>query len=290
MPQTLTQIKTSLSAFGLRPKHRLGQNFLHDHNKLRAVVQAADIQPGQTVLEVGAGTGTLSELLLEAGANLVAVEVDRDLEALLQQRLSVYSPRATLLIADALAGKHQLNPLVTQAVRGMINNATEHTPHTPPSFKLVANLPYNIASPLLANLATQGADGVAMSDAVVMVQREVADRLCAAPGGKAYGPLGILLQAICHVETVATVSAECFWPKPKVGSAVVRLKRRTPPMTDNTDALRHTLQRLFSQRRKKISTTLGRDQKLPEGVDPSDRPQRLSVEQLVAISRCLKQA
>ena len=161
----------------------------------------------------------MSELLLEAGARLVAVEVDRDLEAMLQQCLSVYGPRATLLIGDALAGKHQLNPLVTQVVRDAVNAAD-----TTPSFKLVANLPYNIASPLLANLATQGAHGLVMSDAVVMVQREVADRLCASPGGKAYGPLGILLQAMCHVETVATVSAGCFWPKPKVGSAIVPVK------------------------------------------------------------------
>ena len=325
MPQTLTEIKTLLSAHGLRPKHKFGQNFLHDGNQMRRIMDAAAIAPRDVVLEVGPGTGALTERLLDAGADVVAVEIDPQLEPVLRHRLgsaldrwvtdggnSASEPHqnnpgddpeampeggdndaaeswkacggeggeggATLLIADVLAGKHRINPAVTAAVDARRGGRP---------FKLIANLPYNVASPLLANLVV---DQPAMSDAVVMIQKEVADRLAAPPGGKDYGPLGILIQALCEVRTVGTLAPGCFWPPPKVASAVVHLRRRATPLTDDPAALSATLQRLFTRRRKQLGAILGRDTPLPDGIDPNARPESLSVEQLVALSRSLPRA
>jgi len=230
MAQNLSQIKALLGAFGLRPKHRFGQNFLHDAGKMSAIVDAARINSGDVVLEVGAGTASLSCLLLDAGASLIAVEVDDDLAPILQQQLAPYGDRAKLLIEDVLSGKHQLNPAVDAA----LDQVAE--------FKLVANLPYNVASPLIGNLVT---DYQRMSMAVVSIQREVADRLAASPGCKAYGPLGILVQAMCRIEQITMLPPGCFWPRPKVDSLAVRLTRRDKPLTDDPRALSGMLQSCF---------------------------------------------
>jgi 16S rRNA (adenine1518-N6/adenine1519-N6)-dimethyltransferase len=269
MAQNLTEIKTLLEAWDLRPKHRLGQNFLHDANKMAAIVNAASILPGQVVLEVGAGTGALSERLLDAGAELIAVEMDQHLEPILRQRLADYAGRVNLLMTDVLASKHKLSPVVAEAL-GAVS-----------ALKLVANLPYSIASPLIANLLL---DYPQMTLAVVTVQREVAQRMLASPGSKAYGPLGILVQSLCCVEPVTKLSPACFWPRPKVESQVLRLCRRDVPLTSDPQALARLLQQLFSSRRKQLGTILGRDRPWPEGVQPSQRPEQLSVEQLIALS------
>lgn len=282
MAQTLNDIKALLESHGLRPKHSLGQNFLHDANQMRRILAAAKPREGDLVLEVGPGTGALSEWVLEAGATLVAVEIDRDLEPILRDRVA---PRATrpgqfeLVVDDVLEGKHAVNPRVIEALR-RASNTPDGAPLPP--FKLIANLPYHVASPLLANLVI---DHPSMSLAVVMIQREVADRLTAPPGGKDYGPLGVLIQAMCEVDRVATLSPGCFWPPPTIDSAVVRLRRRAVPLTDDPARLGATLHRVFSQRRKQLGAILGREAPLPPGVDRTWRAERLSVEQLVALSR-----
>ncbi|MEO1237329.1 MAG: 16S rRNA (adenine(1518)-N(6)/adenine(1519)-N(6))-dimethyltransferase RsmA [Planctomycetota bacterium] len=274
MAQTLTEIKQLLAAHGLRPKHKFGQNFLHDGNHMRRILDAADLSAGDVVLEVGPGTGALTERLLDAGARVVAVEVDGDLEPVLRQRLGkeAEAGRFTLIVDDVLAGKHEVNPAVLAAVAEQAAGR---------GFKLIANLPYNVASPLLANLVV---DQMSMSDAVVMIQKEVADRLSAAPGSKAYGPLGVLIEALCEVRPVGVLPPSCFWPAPKVASAVVHLRRRTRPMTDDPAALSAVLHELFTKRRKQLGAILGRDAELPPGVSPTARPETLTVEQLVALA------
>lgn len=279
MSQTLSQIKALLGAHGLHPKHRLGQNFLHDHNKLNAICQAARIQRGQIVLEVGGGTGTLCLALLDQGAQLVIVEADPDLEPILLQQLDSYGDRYQLIIADVLAGKHELNPQVIQALCHAGKPAGD-LKQVPP-FKLVANLPYNTASPLIANLVS---DYPAMSLAVITIQREVADRLLAPPGGKQYGPLGILVQAMCKVEKITSMPPSCFWPQPQVESTAVRLTRLAEPLTDDPKNLSQMLQRVFSQRRKQLGAILGKDFPMPVGINPRLRPQDLSIAQLVALA------
>lgn len=269
MSQTLSQIKALLRNHGLRPKKRLGQNFLHDGNQMARIVSAAQLEPGEPVLEVGPGTGNLSLRLLERGVKLLAVEADRDLKPILEQVLPLgCEERVLLIMGDILAGKHQLNSAVLQAMGTT-------------SFKLVANLPYNVASPLLANLVAD----YPMRLAVVTVQHEVAQRLCAGPGTKSYGPLGVLVQAMCEVEPISHLSPSCFWPAPEVESMVLRLKRRDRPLTEQPHRLAKLTHRLFNQRRKQIGSILGRADELPAGINSSARPEQLEVEQLITLAQ-----
>jgi 16S rRNA (adenine1518-N6/adenine1519-N6)-dimethyltransferase len=266
MAQTLSDIKQLLADHGLRPKKKFGQNFLHDGNHMAKIMDAAQLAPGDTVLEVGPGTGALTERLVEAGANVVAVEIDRDMEPILQARLG---EKITLHIGDALDGKHAINAEVLKLLGDK-------------SYKLIANLPYNIASPLMANLAI---DHLNMTGMVVMIQKEVADRLLSPPGTKAYGPLGVLIQALFEVQRVGVLKPGCFYPPPSIDSAVVAMHRRAQPLCEDAKALGELLHKLFSKRRKQLGSILGRDVQLPEGVEITMRPEQLSVEQLCELTR-----
>lgn len=269
MAQILSEIKGMLAEHGLRPKKKFGQNFLHDGNQMRRILDAAEVAPGDVVLEVGPGTGALTERLLDAGARVIAVEIDRDLEPILRERAKPWADRIALHFGNALAGKHDLSPEVIALLGGK-------------PFKLIANLPYNIASPLLANLCV---DHPAMSAAVVMIQKEVADRLTADPGCKDYGPLGIVVRAMCEVRTVGVLPPSCFWPAPTIASAVVKLTRRAEPLTDDPAALSALLQTLFSKRRKQLGAILGRNVDWPEEIEPTQRPETLTVQQLIELTR-----
>lgn len=285
MAQTLSQIKELLSSHGLFPKHRFGQNFLHDASKMQAILDAAAITPGDLVMEVGPGTGALTTRLLDAGAKVAMVEIDGDLTPILHELVTAHSAQTALLTADILQGKHTINPdaiaLLKQLGQGDTATSDATTSDATPPFKLIANLPYHVASPLIANLV---ADHPAMTGAVVMVQKEVAQRLKAAPGGKDYGALGILVQAMCHVKVVATLPPGCFWPSPSIDSMVVWLERRQTPLTDDPHKLSALLQKLFQQRRKQLGSILGRDRAFPEGIEPNQRPEQLKVEQFVTLA------
>jgi 16S rRNA (adenine1518-N6/adenine1519-N6)-dimethyltransferase len=270
MAQTLTEIKQLLADHGLHPKKRFGQNFLHDGNQMRRIMEAAGVERDELIVEVGPGTGALSERLAEAGARLVCVEIDRELEPILQQRLvEPYGERVQLYFGDVLAGKHELNRQVVELIGGR-------------PFKLVANLPYNVASPLLANLAIDHGN---MTLAIVMIQKEVAERLTAGPGGKDYGPLTVIIGAMCEVGRVGVLSPSCFWPQPQVESAVVRMVRRQTALTDDPHGLSRLVGKLFSKRRKQLGTILGRERVLPAGIDAAARPETLTIEQLCELAR-----
>ena len=268
-PQTIAEVRERLRRHGLSPRHSLGQNFLHDANKLRQLLELADIQPGQRILEVGPGTGVLTELMLEAGARVLAVELDRGLEPLLRETLARYGDRFELVIRDVLAGKHAIHPDIVQRLGGE-------------PFQLVANLPYQIASPLLAELATHHRN---CTRGLAMVQREVADRLTAQPGTKQYGPLTVNIRAQCEVRRVMTLRPGCFFPPPSVDSAVVELVRRETPATDDPDRLAAFLHKLFSKRRKQIGAILCRDRDWPDGVEPTMRPEQLDIATLAALAQ-----
>jgi 16S rRNA (adenine1518-N6/adenine1519-N6)-dimethyltransferase len=188
--QTQSEIRAILAAHGISPKHRFGQNFLVDHNLLRRLVDASEIGVGSLVLEIGPGTGTMSEELLARGAELVAVELDRDMAAILRERLSG-DPRFTLFEGDCLDGKRALNADVLTHFAGR-------------PFTLVANLPYQAASPVMAICA-----GMPQClGQFVTVQREVGDRLRAAVGTGEYGPLTIIVQAFAEVEQLAIARSD----------------------------------------------------------------------------------
>lgn len=237
---------------------------------------------GKVVLEVGPGTGVLSAALLNRGVHLLAVEIDAELAPLLTDVTRPFNDRCTLLFGDVLASKHRLAEPVADALRGMgVEGAM-------PPFQLVANLPYTIATPLIVNLVI---DWPTMAGAVVMVQREMADRLDATVGTADYGPVSVIVQATCHVTRVGEVPAACFWPVPKVDSTIVQLTRREIPRTTNPTRLAAVARHLFAQRRKQLGSIVRRQfpgQSLPDIVDSAARPQDLTVDQVVALAKALE--
>ncbi|MCB9845339.1 MAG: ribosomal RNA small subunit methyltransferase A [Phycisphaeraceae bacterium] len=264
--QTLGEIRELLAAHGLAPRHALGQNFLIDHNLIRRLVDRAGVGAGDVVLEVGPGTGTLTEELLARGCEVVACELDRGLAALLRGRLGV-DARFTLVEGDCLAGKRSLNRDLVDALDGR-------------RFALVANLPYGAASPLISTLLLEHRGCAGMW---VTIQREVAEKLAAAPGSKAYGPLSVLVWATCEVSSVATLPPECFWPRPDVTSAMVELRRLERARCEAVAGLLEFCRVVFGQRRKQLGSLLGRDGPWIEGVSATSRAEGLTPEQILRL-------
>jgi len=249
--QTARQIRQLLADAGLSPRRRFGQNFLIDGNLMARLLDLADPLDGVTVLEVGPGTGSLTEELLARGLAVVAVEIDHGLAELLRRRLG---ERAgfTLIEADALASKHRINPQVTAALGGQA--------------QLIANLPYNVATPLVMESllaawhARRGDGGCTMRRLTFSVQQEVAERMAAAPGSDAYGPVSVLVRLLGRVQLGAAVPATAFWPRPKVASRFVRIDfdgPRADALAD-VEVLRRLLGEVFTQRRKQIGSTPSR--------------------------------
>jgi 16S rRNA (adenine1518-N6/adenine1519-N6)-dimethyltransferase len=270
--QTQSDIRAILAARELSPKHRFGQNFLVDHNLLKRLVDTSGVGPGSLVLEIGPGTGTMSEEILARGAELVAIELDRDLAAHLREHFAA-EPRFTLLEGDCLDGKRALHA-----------DARARLADRP--FTLVANLPYQAASPVMAICA-----GMPQClGQFVTIQREVGDRLRAQPGSGDYGPLTIVVQAFAEVEQVAVLSPGCFWPSPEVTSAMLAIRPRATPRLAHgeSDAFGAFVHTLFSKRRKQLGAILGRDRIWPPGIDPHSRPESLGVEDLVRLWRALE--
>lgn len=271
--QTLTEIRALLDARGATPRHRFGQNFLHDHNQLRRLVARARVAPGTRVLEVGPGTGTLTETLLEAGATVIACDIDPVMTAIVRDRvLPIADGRLDIVEGDCLDGKHHLSAALQAAIDTRFAGAP---------FLLVANLPYQAATPLMLNLLTSVPHCRGL---FVTIQREVADRLSAAPGSKAYGPISVQAQLLAHVDPFAILPPSCFWPAPEVHSAFVAIERIDPPPKHDPIELGRFLQRVFSKRRKQLGSVLGRGGNWPTGIDPSMRPEQLNPHQLLALA------
>lgn len=268
MAQTKTQIRDLLARAGSAPRHRFGQNFMIDQNLVRLVADAGEIHADDLVLEVGPGTGTLTEELL-ARASVTAVEIDRDLAAVLRETFAG-NPRFSLIEGDALSGKHALNPALQSAIA--VAKAAGR------AVKLVANLPYNIASPLVVELLIAGVDRLAFT-----VQKEVALRLKAAADSEAYGPLSVMVQLLSQVELLRALPPTAFWPAPKIDSALVCCKR-DDRLGESARPLGKFVHQIFSARRKTLrkSLHLGWPDWNAEadlaalGIDPASRPETLS--------------
>ena len=218
-----------LRRFDVRPNRELGQNFLIDDNILRVIESAAELDPDDVVLEVGGGLGVLSEHLAPRVGHLHVVEIDRALEAPLREALEPFS-NATLHLADAVS--LDLGSL------------------EPPAGKVVANLPYGVAATVLLNSIVDLPEATLW---VAMVQREVADRLAAGPGGKTYGATSVLAQLSCEVRRLRRVPATVFHPAPNVQSALVVLRRTGPAPSTSLRALVHAG---FAHRRKALAGSL----------------------------------
>ncbi|HMA10324.1 MAG TPA: 16S rRNA (adenine(1518)-N(6)/adenine(1519)-N(6))-dimethyltransferase RsmA [Steroidobacteraceae bacterium] len=249
----------------MRARKRFGQHFLHDPAVLQRIVQAVDPRPGEHLVEIGPGQGALTALLLERAGRIDAVEIDRDLAGLLRQRW----PRSlTLHEADAL--RFDFAALARE--RGG-------------RLRIVGNLPYNISTPLLFHLL-DAVDHVV--DLHVMLQKEVVDRMAAAPGSADYGRLTVMLAPRLEVQWLFDVGPGAFQPPPRVWSAVARLRVRPVPLFPVPAAYGRVVAAAFSQRRKTVRNSL-RAVVAPEaweatGIDAGARPEVLAPAQFAALA------
>jgi 16S rRNA (adenine1518-N6/adenine1519-N6)-dimethyltransferase len=267
----------------LRPKNKLGQNFLIDLNVRDFVVRMAELSRADLVLEVGTGTGGLTARLAERAGSVLSVEIDRNFHELAREALGEPA-HVRLLNTDVLKNKNHLNPEVLAALEEMRQN------YRPQRLKLVANLPYAVATPVISNLLLLD---LPLERMVVMVQWEIAERLAARPSTKDYGALSVLIQAIADVEILRKLPPAVFWPRPQVASAVVCIRPSKEKRAHVTDLQRFRifLRDLYAHRRKNLRGGLlglaGRpfdkatvDAKLGAlGYDGTERAETLGVEQ-----------
>ncbi len=265
-----------LKTFNLRASKKLGQNFLVDAGIVRGIIEAAEIQPGDRVLEIGPGIGTLTQGLLEAGANVTAVELDKKLPAVLAKTLEGYE-NFTLIPGDIL--KTDIPALMGEK-----------------KFKVAANLPYYITTPILMTLLEKK---LPITQLVTMVQKEVAERMIAQPGTKAYGALSVAVQYYTEPHIAMDVPPKSFIPAPEVDSVVIACRVRETPPVDIKDAAEEKLffrvvKGAFGQRRKTLGNALkaaGFDKELlakaleNAGVDAGRRGETLTLAEFAAIAR-----
>ena len=285
--QTKRQIRDLLSSAGVSPNKRLGQHFLIDLNLMRLLVDSANIQKDDVVLEVGCGTGSMTEALAEQAGRIIAVELDRNLSKIAEKQLAM-SENVEIINTDILESKNTLSQTVTKA----LDLAGRKCPGR---MLLVANLPYSAASPVIMNLVTgpTTADGM-----YVTVQKEVADRMTAAPASSDYGILSIFLAATGDVKTIRTLKPAVFWPRPQVDSAMVCFIRHRvkSDRIKNMELFSEIVHLFMGHRRKTLLScsklARGRLAKIadwPEifeqcSINPKQRPETLSPEDYIKMA------
>jgi len=260
MSQSPSSIAELLSRHGLAPRKRLGQHFLADTNIIDKMVRAAGVGDGDDVVEVGAGTGALTVALAETGARVVAYEIDRGLAPLLAEVVGE-RPNVEVRLEDAMKA---------------LPAALDAGP-----WKLVANLPYNVGTPLVLKLLRVAPQ---ITDFAVMVQREVADRLVAGPGSKQYGLPSVVAHLTCEVRKAFTVPPQVFVPVPKVSSAVVLLSRRPSVDLERTGKAIDAAAEVFRHRRKMLRATIDAEALERIGIAQTARPEDLPAERFLDLA------
>jgi 16S rRNA (adenine1518-N6/adenine1519-N6)-dimethyltransferase len=290
--QTLSFLRERFREVGLDPRNRHGQNFLVDLNLVRLLVDAARLTRDDVVLEIGTGTGSLTALLAEQAGAVISVEIDERLYQLASEELFGID-NVVLLQLDALRNKHTFDARVLAAVE-------EQLAQRPGSrFKLAANLPYNVATPILTNLLECATPPVSMT---VTIQKELADRITAVPGTKDYGALSIWIQSQCRAQVVRILPPTVFWPRPKVISAILHIECEDERRSAIHDLkfFHQFVRALFSHRRKFLRSVLvaaykeslgktGVDAVLAElCLSPDGRAEQLDVPAVLALSAAVK--
>jgi len=267
VPTTKTALRAFLGAGGLSPRRLKGQNFLADPNLVAAIAREAAVGASDCVLEVGTGTGILTQALAETAGCVVTCDVDERLLALARGARE-WPESVVFVAADALLGKHRLDPGLLARWR------EERRARGLARLRVVANLPYAIATPFLANLLWEGVEAV---DALVLVQREAADRFVAPPCTREYGPVSIAVALFARARIVRAVPPQVFWPEPKVQSALVRLEARDPEGARRLRAagLEALLHDAFLHRRKMMRSRFDPARLAAAGIPPEARPEEV---------------
>jgi 16S rRNA (adenine1518-N6/adenine1519-N6)-dimethyltransferase len=290
------EIRELAERAGVRPTKQLGQNFVLDGGTVRKIVRQADVAAGERVVEVGPGLGSLTLGLLEAGADVVAVEIDPVLARLLPTTVARHVDGLTLTEVDGHAvlrdadGRERLTVVIADAL-------DVHELPGPAPVALVANLPYNVSVPVLLTFLERFGS---LQRSLVMVQAEVADRLAAPPGSRTYGVPSAKAAWYTQARRTATVGRTVFWPVPNVDSALVRLDRREPPATTATrQEVFAVVDAAFAQRRKMLRPALAAlagsadaaERALrAAGVDPQARGERVDIDGFARIAEQLAAA
>lgn len=247
--QTSTFLKQRMEEAGIRPVSKFGQNFLIDLNLVNMIADSANLTEQDVALEVGTGTGSLTGLIAQKAGRVITVEIDQNLWQLAQEELAGFN-NITFLQQDALRNKNNLNPILIDTIRQAMSEIEGAR------LKLVANLPYNVATPLISNLLTL--DEFVPTSMTVTIQKELAERIVARPGTKDFGALSLWIQAQCNPEIVRIMSPKVFWPRPKVDSAIIHIEIDTAKRNRIPDlAYYHRFVRsLFIHRRKLLRGVL----------------------------------
>ena len=272
MTLTRTQVKDLLQKYGISPRKSLGQNFVVEPNTIRQIIELASIKPDDFIIEVGPGIGSLTSSLLEVAGHVTAIEVDDALVRALTDLLQPEDNKFRLINADVM--NLDVNELL----------ATRNE-----SWNLVANLPYNISVPVICDFLERVP---VITKMTVMVQREVAERLVAKTGEKAFGLPSLKIQYFAEVKKIADVPPSVFLPKPKVDSSLVQIERREKYVTSaNYDVLFELAKRSFSQRRKMLRRSLKETFDLNDfesaGIDPTRRAEDITLEEWGALTNQL---
>jgi 16S rRNA (adenine1518-N6/adenine1519-N6)-dimethyltransferase len=292
----LTEMKQLLAERDIRLTKSLGQNFLHDANQLRRIVGAAELKRSDRVLEIGPGLGPLTELLVQQAREVLAIEKDAKLVTVLKERFAP-TERGHSCRLHAPPGGQECPRSETTNLRLLHDDALDYLsrePHDWGEWKVVSNLPYSVASPILVELAQARRGPQRM---VVTLQIEVAKRLLAAPGKPDYGVLTLLVQLAYEPQTWFKVPAGCFFPEPDVDSACLCLVRREQPLLapEQRAAFCALVKRSFSQRRKMVFKLLKQDWPEPRlaaeferlNLSPRIRAEEVSLEQFAQLAQSL---
>lgn len=273
MPLSPSQTRELLESLGHRPKKQLGQNFLIDGNIVRKSLELAEVQPGDRVVEIGPGLGTLTQALLDAGAIVHAVEKD---------------PTLGEHVAGIAAAHPNLHLIQGDALDTPIGDLPEEIA----DYKIVANLPYAISTPWMAAVLV----GKLPRVMTLMLQKEAAQRYAARAGSKQFGAISVILHAAFDILPGHDVAGSCFYPKPDVGSTLLHLRQKAKPYRFSSQGAR-IVREVFQKRRKQISTLLRQygsdtsklwlDSLEKVGIDPMARPEQIEVEQWIALDRSL---
>ncbi|WP_425614846.1 16S rRNA (adenine(1518)-N(6)/adenine(1519)-N(6))-dimethyltransferase RsmA [Anatilimnocola sp. NA78] len=282
--QTVSYLTRRFQEAGIRPEVRHGQNFLIDLNLLDVLLETAAPTENDVILEVGTGMGSLTSMLADHAAHVVTVEIDARLHQMAAEELEPQT-NITMLLQDALRNKNNIADSVIDEVRKQMNAAPGR------QFKLVANLPYNVATPILSNLLTVDPLPVSMT---ATIQKELADRMVSPPGVKDYSALSVWMQSLCEMHIARILPPQVFWPRPRVHSAIIHIVPDPAKIAAFPDLeFFHTFVRgLFLHRRKFLRSGLvasmqehldkpGVDEVLAPFNYPTDvRAEQLSLEQI----------
>lgn len=287
--QTQSRVRTLLAEAGAAPRRRHGQHFLIDRNLMNKLVDAAELTPDDCVLEVGAGTASLTVLLARAAGSVVAIEIDPRLHAVAAAQVAGMA-NVRLLLGDALASKSRVSPPLLEALRAARLSVRGR-------LLLVANLPYDIATPLVLDLLIGIGEDPALSFSRMCftVQAEVADRFLAAPGCAAYGPASVVVQALTRAARIGRAPARVFWPPPRVDSALVRLDVLPASMQVPADPASFAafVRSFFLHRRKSLGHPVRAAAARADwaellhdaGLATASRPEEVTVAQWIALHR-----